>query len=152
MPNRVHLLHFLLVEDDEDHAHIVQRSLKRSRVANTLDHVDDGAKAVDYLKQRPPYTDVPRPDVVLLDLKLPKLDGHEVLSAIKNDPALCSLPVVVLTTSDSETDRTRAYHHHVNSYVVKPLNAEGFRKLVEDLNVYWGLVNLGPPPNAVETD
>ncbi len=148
MAHDTHLLHFLLVEDDEDHAHIVLRSLKRSRSANTIDHVDDGAKALDYLFHRGDYEGSPRPDVILLDLKLPKLDGHEVLTAIKKDAQLSTIPVVILTTSDSETDRAKAYNNHVNSYVVKPLTAEGFRNLVEQLDVYWGLVNVGPPPKA----
>lgn len=148
MPESTKLLHLLLVEDDEDHVHIIRRSLDKSRVANTLDHVSDGAEALAYLRRDGQYADVSRPDIILLDLKLPKVDGHEVLAKIKDDPALCTIPVVVLTTSASEADRAQAYLHHVNSYVVKPLQAEAFLGLVDKLNVYWGLVNVRPPSRS----
>ena len=147
MAGRAELLHLLLVEDDEDHAFLVARNLKASRIANTLDHVVDGEQAIDYLYRRKPYADSPRPDIILLDLKLPKIDGHEVLEMIKNNPALRAIPVVILTTSESESDRAKAYLRHANSYVVKPLDANGFQTMVEQLSLYWGMLNLGPPPS-----
>jgi CheY-like chemotaxis protein len=135
------LLHFLLVEDDDAHALIAMRTLQRNRVANTIDRVADGEAALAYLRRQPPYADRPRPDVILLDLKLPRVDGHEVLAGIKEDPDLRDIPVVVLTTSDAETDRMRAYSHHANSYLVKPIDFERFRQMVDDLCLYWGVWN-----------
>jgi CheY-like chemotaxis protein len=135
------LLKFLLVEDDDDHAAFVLRTLQRNRVANRVDRVADGATALAYLRGEAPYTQRPRPDLVLLDLKLPRVDGHEVLAAIKSHPDLRTIPVVVLTTSDAETDRARAYRNHANSYLVKPINFARFRQLVHDLSLYWGIWN-----------
>lgn len=135
------LLHFLLVEDDDDHAEIVLRTLQRNRVGNTFDRVHDGADALAYVRRQGRFADAKRPDVVLLDLKLPKVNGHEVLAAIKEDPDLCSIPVVVLTTSSAETDRAKAYRHHANSYLVKPINFSRFRQMVSDLSLYWGVWN-----------
>jgi len=140
-PHNSRLIRFLLVEDNDDHAMLVERNLKRSTVANSVDRVADGVGALRYLRQEGEFSDSLRPDVVLLDLKLPRLDGHEVLTAIKNDPALRDLPVVVLTTSATEADRTRAYSNHANSYLVKPLDFKLFQQLVQDLSVYWGVWN-----------
>ena len=139
MPER--LIHFLLVEDDDSHAKLTLRSLRSNRVANTVDRVADGAQAMQYLRRESAFVDRPRPDVILLDLKLPKLDGHEVLQRVKEDPALRDIPVVILTTSDAETDRARAYLHHANSYLVKPVDFEKFRQMVQELCLYWGIWN-----------
>ena len=135
------LIHFLLVEDDDDHAFLVERNLERERVGNVLDRVRDGAEALAYLRREAPFEDSPRPDVILLDLRLPKLDGHEVLEIIKRDPELTTIPVVVMTTSDAERDRSRAYEQNVNSYLVKPVDFEKFRQMVRDLSLYWGVWN-----------
>ncbi|MEO8497052.1 MAG: response regulator [Planctomycetota bacterium] len=132
---------FLLVEDNDDHALLVQRNLKRSTVANSVDRVADGVRALRYLRREREFTGCLRPDVILLDLKLPKLDGHEVLMIIKTDPELQDIPVVVLTTSATEADRVRAYANHANSYLVKPLDFKQFQQLVQDLSVYWGVWN-----------
>jgi len=139
------LVHLLLVEDDDDHAYLVSRNLKSSRIANTLDRVSDGAEALDYLRKQGKYVGSQRPDIILLDLKMPRVDGHEVLEVVKSDPALKMIPVVVLTTSASESDRSKAYLSHANSYLVKPLDADSFQKMVQELNLYWGMLNLGPP-------
>jgi CheY-like chemotaxis protein len=141
------LLHFLLVEDDDDHATILIRTLRQNRIANTIDRAADGIEALAYLRQEGEYAGRLRPDVVLLDLKLPRMDGHEVLAAIKDDPALRSIPVVVLTTSDAESDRARAYDHHANSYLVKPVDFERFRQMANELSLYWGVWNE-PVPNS----
>jgi CheY-like chemotaxis protein len=138
------LITFLLVEDDETHAHLVTRSLAKSRVANRVFRVADGAEALAFLKGEGKFKGAERPDVVLLDLKLPKLSGHEVLALIKTDPNLQKIPVVVMTTSDAESDRAKAYEHHANSYVVKPVDFEKFRQLVNDLCLYWGVWNESP--------
>lgn len=137
-------LHFLLVEDDEDHAHLVQMALAENRVANTVDHVTDGAEALSYVRKQPPYEDRARPDVILLDLKLPKIDGHEVLTRIKEDEQLRTIPVVVLTSSEAETDRAKAYFSHANSYLTKPLDFDRFHQMIQDLKYYWSVWNQPP--------
>lgn len=135
---------FLLVEDDDIHAHLVSRSMGRACGNNQLIRVADGAEALAFLRRQGCYGDVPRPDVVLLDLKLPKIDGHEVLAAIKEDKDLQMIPVVVMTTSRAESDLAKAYEHHANSYVVKPVDFQKFQQLVKDLSVYWGAWNEPP--------
>ncbi len=132
---------FLLIEDDDDHAEFLTRALKRARPTNQVDRMSDGAQALAYLRGEGEHAGRPTPDVILLDLKLPKVDGHEVLAGIKSDPALFTIPVVVLTTSDAESDRARAYAHHANSYLVKPIDFERFRQLIHDLEAYWGIWN-----------
>ena len=132
---------FLLVEDNEDHAQLMKRSFASSQISNTVDRVNDGAEALDYLFQRGKYAGKALPDVILLDLNLPKVSGHEVLGQIKKDPRLKVIPVVILTTSAAETDRARAYQDHANSYLVKPLDFNSFRKMVDDLSYYWGIWN-----------
>lgn len=142
--NPERLLKFLLVEDDDDHAIILTRILERERIVNDVDRASDGVQALEYLKTRLAMGPEYLPDVILLDLKLPKKDGHEVLVEIKEDPKLRAIPVVVLTTSDNERDRIKAYEHYVNSYLVKPLDMMSFRKMVEDLSLYWGIWNRTP--------
>ena len=141
-------LHFLLVEDDDDHATIMIRTLRQNRIASTIDRVSDGAEALSYLRQEGQYAEKLRPNVVLLDLKLPRMDGHEVLAAIKADPRLRSIPVVVLTTSDAEVDRARAYDLHANSYLVKPVDFERFRQMADELSLYWGVWNEPVPSTS----
>jgi CheY-like chemotaxis protein len=135
------MIRFLLVEDDDDHAKIVERSLRHERIVNSLYRVADGVEALKFLRHEGQYKDAPRPDIVLLDLKLPKKDGHEVLSEMKEDSGLRMIPVVVLTTSNAETDRMMAYKHHANSYLVKPLDLMRFREMVQELSLYWGIWN-----------
>lgn len=137
-------MHFLLVEDDDDHAKIIERNLEQNGVQNTVTRVTDGAEAMKYLRAEPPFTNRARPDIILLDLKLPKVDGHEVLKRIKEDNALSQIPVVIMTTSDAESDRARAYQYHANSYLVKPIDFEKFRQMVKDLSMYWGEWNTPP--------
>jgi hypothetical protein len=138
------LVTFLLVEDDDTHAHLVGRSLDKARIANEVFRAADGVEAMRFLRQEGEHADKPRPDVVLLDLKLPKMDGHEVLAAIKDDSQLKLIPVVIMTTSDEETDREKAYAHQANSYVVKPVDFDKFRQMVNDLCLYWGVWNESP--------
>ena len=130
----------LLVEDDPAHAEIVTRNFKASRIVNQMYHVSDGQEALDYLYRREGYIQPdmsPRPGLVLLDLRLPKVDGLEVLKIIKNDPDLKNIPVVILTTSDAETDIARAYDSSANSYLVKPVDFQQFSKLLETIGYYW---------------
>ena len=145
MANNAKLLHLLLVEDDDDHAYLVSRNLKAGRIANTIDRVADGAEALDYIYKRGKYSERVRPDIILLDLKLPKVDGLEVLETLKSDPKYQAIPIVILTTSASEADRSKAYTRHANSYVVKPLDSSGFNEMVTQLSLYWGMINVQPP-------
>lgn len=144
MSSAPRLVSFLLVEDDDDHAELVMRSLLGNRVTNSIERAKDGAQALEYLQARLKDPSKSLPDIILLDLKLPKIDGHEVLRRIKTDPNLKVIPVVVLTTSAAEVDRAAAYAEHANSYLVKPLDFGSFRKLADDLNLYWGVWNQPP--------
>lgn len=137
----------LLVEDNEDHATLVMRSMKEQRVANVIYHVDDGQKALDYLFHEKEYTDVaksPLPDIILLDLRLPRVDGMEVLRVIKQTKNLKRIPIIVLTSSDAESDIAQSYDCRANSYVVKPLDFTIFRQLIADLGFYWLAWNEKP--------
>jgi two-component system response regulator len=133
-------LHILLVEDNEAHAELVIRGMRDQQVANKIHHVVDGEQALDYLFMRGAYADPqknPRPNVILLDLRLPRIDGLEVLKIIKTTPSLLRIPVVILTSSDAENDIARSYEYHANSYVIKPLDFQTFTKLMKDLGFYW---------------
>ena len=132
--------HILLVEDNPAHAELVMRSFEDHQVANTIIHVSDGETALEYLFQRGIYSnerDNPRPHVVLLDLRLPRVDGLDVLKEIKSSDKLRSIPVVILTTSETERDAARAYEQHANSFVVKPLDFVSFTNLIKELGFYW---------------
>ena len=137
----------LLVEDDEAHAEIVRRNFESCRLANRLMHVADGQAALDYLYQRNGFSDPaksPRPGIILLDLRLPKVDGLEVLKIIKADADLNRIPVVVLTTSNAETDKVKAYDSHANSYLVKPVDFAQFAELIRSFGYYWLAWNQFP--------
>src|SRR5688500_3782663 len=112
MKEHTHSRRFLLVEDDDDHAEIVIRSLKKEKTQKSIDRVLDGVEALQYLHGDGSFRGIALPDVILLDLKLPKMDGHEVLAKIKADEKLRRIPVIVLTTSDAEVDKIRAYQLH----------------------------------------
>ena len=130
----------MLIEDNVDHAELVIRTMQEHQIANNVRHFLDGQSALDYLFQRGEYSDQdmnPRPHVILLDLRLPRVDGLDVLKTIKEDEDLKTIPVVVLTTSEAEKDVARAYYNHANSYLVKPVGFEDFRKLMDDLGFYW---------------
>jgi CheY-like chemotaxis protein len=130
----------LLVEDNPAHAELVIRSFEDHRVANHIYQVADGEAALAYLFRQGDYADPaksPRPHVILLDLRLPKIDGLEVLKEIKSSPELEKIPVIILTTSAAEQDVARAYEEHVNSYLVKPVDFEKFTSLMEELGFYW---------------
>ena len=137
----------LLVEDDPAHAEIVRRNLEDFRVANRMVHVEDGQAALDYLFRQGAFADPqssPRPSLILLDLRLPKLDGLEVLRRIKEDDQLKRIPTVVLTTSAVESDMAGAYSHGAGSYLVKPVDFEKFSKLMEAFGFYWLAWNRFP--------
>lgn len=139
-------LDILLVEDNPDHAGLVMRSFEDHRTANVIHHVHDGDGALDYLFRRGRYNDPrksPRPNVVLLDLRIPKTDGLEVLRQIKTSE-LKKIPVVVLTTSDAESDVAKAYEYRANSYLVKPAEFQDFTRMMRDLGFYWLQWNQRP--------
>jgi CheY-like chemotaxis protein len=130
----------MLVEDNVDHAELVIRTLEEHRIANRVRHFLDGQTALDYLFRRGEFADPeknPPPHVVLLDLRLPRVDGIDVLKTIKDNDELKVIPVVVLTTSEAEKDVARAYYNHANSYLVKPVGFEEFKNLMDDLGFYW---------------
>jgi len=129
-------LNILLVEDNPDHAELVRRSFEVFPGASSLHHVEDGEAALDYLSGKGSYADrarFPAPDLVLLDLRLPRVDGMEVLRHVKTHPRLRSTPVVVLTTSDAERDVAMAYEHHANGFMTKPVNPRDLSRLMKDL-------------------
>ena len=137
----------MLVEDNVDHAELVIRTLEEHQIANKVRHFLDGQSALDYLFQRGEYAapaENTRPHMILLDLRLPRVDGIDVLKAIKEDDHLKSIPVVVLTTSEAEKDVTKAYYNHANSYLVKPVGFEEFKQLMDDLGFYWLNWNTSP--------
>jgi CheY-like chemotaxis protein len=135
-------VHFLLVEDDDDHAELIKFGLlAKNGVPKTVDRVCDGEEALAYLKRSGQFRDRPRPTVVLLDLKLPKVDGHEVLAAIKSDADLRDIPVIVLTTSEAPEDKAKAYSAYANSYLAKPADFSEFKQMIKDLSQYWAMWN-----------
>jgi len=141
----------LLVEDNLDHAEIVMRSFKAQQSAHAIHHVTDGESALDYLLRRGEYNDPqksPKPRLILLDLRLPKVDGLEVLKEIKQIEDLRGIPVVVLTSSQAGNDVKMACDYHANSYVVKPLEFRKFTELIGDLGSYW----LGWNVSSVDDD
>ena len=138
----------LLVDDSACDRELTRSALEESGIANRIVEAQDGVDALDYLFRRGPYAgrDTPDPSVVLLDLKMPRLDGHDVLKQIRADAALRRLPVVILTSSKEEQDLYRSYEHGSNAYVVKPVRFEDFLPAVRQLGVFWALVNEPPPP------
>jgi two-component system, response regulator len=135
------------VEDEEAHAEIVRRNFEISRIANRLMHVADGQAALDYLYQRNEFSDParsPRPGVILLDLRLPKVDGLEVLKIIKADEDLKTIPVVVLTSSRETPDLVEFYKYGANAYVVKPVDFSEFMTAVKEIGVFWAAINEPP--------
>ena len=140
-------INILLVEDDDAHAEIVKRNFEASHVANKLIRVADGQAALDYLYRQNEFSDPaksPQPGIILLDLRLPKVDGLEVLKLIKEDPDLARIPVVILTTSKAEIDMVKAYDAHANSFLVKPVDFAQFSILMETFGFYWLVWNQRP--------
>ncbi|HWE54056.1 MAG TPA: response regulator [Acidimicrobiales bacterium] len=136
----------LLVEDDPGDVLMTREALEESKLLHVLKVLDDGEQAIDYLKRNPPYEDARRPDLVLLDLNLPRVDGREVLSAIKADPSLRQIPCVVLTTSDAEDDVSHSYNLHANAYVTKPVDFDAFTKVVRQIDEFFFTIVRLPQP------
>jgi CheY-like chemotaxis protein len=141
-------LRILLVEDDPDHAELVRRGLEEYGSRLRLTHLADGEVALTYLRERAPRDSPDRPHLILLDLRLPKVDGLEVLREIKGAPDLCDIPCVVLTTSRAEGDMVKAYRLHANSYLVKPGEYDRFVQLIADVERYWLQQNTQPAPGG----
>ncbi len=134
----------MLVEDSPTDVLLAQEALEQARLLNTLHVVSDGVEAMQFLRREAPYNDAVRPDLILLDLNLPRKDGREVLQEIKNDPVLKRIPVVVLTTSKAEEDILNAYGLHANCYVSKPVDFEQFTNVVRAIESFWFSVVLLP--------
>lgn len=137
----------LLVEDNPNDIELTLAALEQSQLANAIVICRDGAEALDYLQRRGIYDrpDVLDPAVVLLDLKLPKVDGLEVLATVKGDPRTRAIPVVMLTSSREESDLVRSYELGVNAFVVKPVGFKEFFDAIQDLGVFWAVLNEPPP-------
>jgi len=130
-------IEILLVEDNAGDARLAQEALKENKVHNNIYHVKDGVEAMTFLRREGPYADAPVPDLVLLDLNMPRKDGREVLAEVKDDPALRLIPIVVLTTSAAERDLVKSYDLHANAYVVKPLDLDQFIEVVQAIQSFW---------------
>jgi two-component system, chemotaxis family, response regulator Rcp1 len=130
-------IQLLLVEDSEPDVRLTMEALKEAKVKNRLWVVEDGVEAIDFLRRQGRFADAPRPDIILLDLNLPRMDGREVLRQIKNDDSLRRIPVVILTTSRSEEDVLRAYDLHANCYITKPVDFTRFMEVVRSVEDFW---------------
>jgi two-component system, chemotaxis family, response regulator Rcp1 len=127
----------LLVEDNPGDVELTRAALRRGKVRNTLHVAEDGEEAMAFLRREGAWRDAPRPDVILLDLNLPRMDGREVLEAVKQDPELRAIPVVVLTTSSGEEDIIRSYNLHANCYITKPVDLDRFIDVVRSIEDFW---------------
>ena len=142
----VEAVEILLVEDSPGDVRLTQEALKDSKLYNNLNVVPDGVEAIAFLRRQGEYTNAPRPDLILLDLNLPRMDGRQVLQEIKNDENLKRIPVVVLTTSSNETDIFITYNLHANCYISKPVDFTQFINVVKSIESFWfSIVKL--PPN-----
>lgn len=140
----------LMVEDNPGDARLTQEALKESKFVNKLHHVMDGVEAIDFLRRKGRFGNAPRPDLILLDLNLPRKDGREVLAEIKADDDLKSIPVVVLTTSEAEQDIIQSYKLHANCYVTKPVDLDKFIEIVRVMQDFWLSIVRLPPAAAAE--
>lgn len=142
-------IEILLVEDNQGDARLTREALREGKIRNNLHHARDGVEALSFLRREGEYAKAPMPDLVLLDLNLPRKDGREVLAEMKQDVRLCTIPVVVLTTSEAESDIVRSYQLHANCYITKPVGLEQFIAIVREIESFWlAVVTL---PNRNET-
>ena len=137
IPSNINPLDVLLVEDNPGDVRLMKEALQDDKLIYNLHVVVDGIEAMDFLLQKGDFAKAPRPDLILLDLNLPRKDGREVLAEIKNDPALKHIPVVVLTSSKAEEDILKTYELHANCYISKPVDLEQFSKVVKSINDFW---------------
>jgi chemotaxis family two-component system response regulator Rcp1 len=137
------LVEILLVEDNPSDVLLTQIAMKQCKIVNNLHVVEDGEEALVFLRRQGKHDAAPRPDLILLDLNLPRMDGREVLATIKEDASLRTIPVVVLTTSDAERDVAQSYALHANAYITKPVDITQFVRVVKSLDDFWfGIVRL----------
>ena len=142
---RLNVIDILLVEDSKSDAHLTIETLSESQVVNQVHWVKNGVEAIDFLYKRANYTDVPRPNLILLDLNLPKKNGRDVLAQIKGDEHLKTIPVIVLTTSSDDEDVLGSYTLQANSYLVKPVDLEQFIVVVKSIETFWFAAVTLPP-------
>lgn len=138
----------LLVEDNPGDVRLIEEAFHEGKIANTLHHASDGKEALDFVLQRGEYADANEPDIVLLDLDLPKIDGEEVLAEIKDDPELHRIPVVVLTGSEVQRDIVKSYDLDANAYLTKPVDSDEFIELIRSFDHFW--LSLACLPHAEE--
>jgi chemotaxis family two-component system response regulator Rcp1 len=143
--NNLRPIHVLLVEDSPTDLLMTREALEHAKVLLDLHVVEDGVKAMEFLRQTGKYAGVPRPDLILLDLNLPRKDGREVLTEIKTDALLKVIPIVVLTTSKAEEDIARAYQSHANCFITKPVGFANFNEVMRSIERYWFTVATLPP-------
>jgi len=136
-PQLLNAIDVLLVDDDPGDTLMIREAFEHNKVRNALESVADGVQAMQYLRREGEYADAARPDLILLDLNLPRKDGREVLAEIKGDPALATIPVVVLTTSHAEEDVLKSYQLHANAYVTKPVDFERFIEVVRQIDEFF---------------
>ncbi len=147
--SRTEPVEILLVEDNVRDARLAYETLKDSKIHNNLYHVEDGVEAMRFLRRQGGYVGAPVPDLILLDLNLPRKDGREVLAEVKEDPKLRIIPVVVMTSSEAERDLVRTYGLHANAYVVKPIDMDDFVEVVQAVKDFWlTIVKLPPKVDA----
>jgi len=143
------LVEILLVEDNQSDVLLTKIAMQQCKIANNLHVAGDGVEALAYLRREGKHAQAVQPDLILLDLNLPRMDGRELLAVIKEDPALKMIPVVVLTTSDVELDVVRSYELHANAYVTKPLDMDEFIRIVKGIDEFWfGIVRLPSRPDG----
>lgn len=145
--NDARLVEILLVEDNPADVRLTQVAIKKSKIANKLHIVNDGIEALNFLKKKEQYKNMPRPDLILLDLNLPRKNGFEVLKEIKQDSGLRRIPVVILSISDAEEDLLKTYNLHANCYIKKPVDIVEFEKIVNSINNFWFSIVILPENN-----
>ncbi|WP_447968224.1 response regulator [Nitrospira sp. M1] len=144
-PLNIRAIDLLLIEDSPGDVLLIKKALKDAKVLNNIQVVNDGVQAMAVLRKEAPYVDAPRPDLILLDLNIPKKDGREVLKEIKQTPDLRSIPVVILTTSTAEADVLKSYDLHANAYITKPMNVEGLIQAIKMMEGFWFSIVTLPP-------
>ena len=127
----------LLAEDNPNDIELTKRAFEKGKITNTLHVVNDGIEAMAFLRQEGDYADAPRPDIILLDLEMPRKDGKEVLAELESDPELTQIPVVVLTSSEAERDIVESYKHSANAYLNKPVGYQEFQEIVRQIETFW---------------
>ncbi len=145
MKNKFKAVEILLIEDNPGDVRLTVEALKESKIINNLNVVDDGIEALSYLQKEGIYKDKPRPDLIILDLNLPKKDGREVLGEIKSEDSLKQIPIAILTTSEAVEDIIKSYELHANCYITKPVNMEQFVKVVKSVGDFWFSIVMLPP-------